>query len=100
MAKVEFADRTFAVSYLDVPVMNGAAVNDVETRLDGARNGALKNMTIDGNKPTLRSEKPMNVSGYPPREIIVDNLTLKIVSVMRVVLVKNRGYFLGFSSYA
>jgi hypothetical protein len=28
------------------------------------------------------------------------NLTLKIVSVMRVVLVKNRGYFLGFSSYA
>jgi hypothetical protein len=101
VAKVELVDRWFAVAYLDVPEeKSGSAANDVETQLDGGRDGAVRGMTTDGNKATLRSEKRMSVSGYPAREIIVDIPALKIVTVMRLLVVKKRMFSLGFTSFA
>ena len=102
VAKIEFVDRMFAVSYVDIPEdKSGREVPDAEKRLDGARDGAVKNTSASvGSKATLRSEKRMNVGGYPAREIIVDVAAVNLVNVMRIVIVKNRAYFLGFTSFA
>jgi hypothetical protein len=42
----------------------------------------------------------MSVSGYPAREIIVDIPALKIVTVMRLLIVKKRAFSVGSTSFA
>jgi hypothetical protein len=66
VAKVDLVDRWFAVAYLDVPEEKSSA-NDVETQLDGARDGAVRGSTTDGNKATsgaspLRSRSRRRIS--------------------------------------
>jgi hypothetical protein len=101
LADVEYPDRSFSVSYFDMPkdkIKN--AVKNAESILDGARDGAVRGMTIDGNNAVLRSEQRLNMNGYPGREIVVDIAALNLVSVMRIVLVQNRQYTVGFSGFA
>ena len=72
-ANVDFTDRSFAVSYFDLPadqIKN--AVKNAESILDGARDGAVNGMTINGNKAILRSEQRLNVNGYPARDVMSD----------------------------
>jgi hypothetical protein len=100
-ADVDFTDRSFSVSYIDMPkdkIKN--AVKNAESILDGARDGAVGGMTIDGNKAILRSEQRLNVNGYPAREIISDIRAVNLVSVMRIVLVQNRQFTVGFFGFA
>jgi hypothetical protein len=97
MASVDLADHSYGVAYLDVP---DGAPKDVEKRLDGARDGAVKGMSIDGNKATLRSEKHITVSGYPAREIVVEISVINFIGVMRLVSVNNRAYSLIFAGYS
>jgi hypothetical protein len=100
-AEVDYPDRSFAVTYLDMPKDKiKSAVKNAESILDGARDGAIGGMTIDGNKAVLRSEQRLNVNGYPGREIISDITALNLVSVMRIVLVQNRQYTVFFSGFA
>jgi hypothetical protein len=58
--------------------------------------GAVNGMTINGNKALLRSEQRLNVNGYPARDVISDIPALNFVGVMRIVLVKNRQFTVGF----
>jgi hypothetical protein len=96
-AEVDFTDRSFDVSYIDFPADKiKSAVKNAESILDGARDGAVNGMTINGNKATLRSEQRLNVDGYPARDVISDIRALNFVGVMRVVLVKNRQFTIGF----
>ncbi len=100
-ADVDYADRSFAVSYVDMPKDKiKSAVKNAESILDGARDGAVRGMTVDGNKAVLRSEQHLNVNGYPAREIISDITALNLLSVMRIVLVQNRQYTIAFSGFA
>jgi hypothetical protein len=100
-AEVDYPDRSFAVTYFDMPKDKiKSAVKNAESILDGARDGAVGGMTIDGNKAVLRSEQRLNVNGYPAREIISDITALNLVSVMRIVLVQNRQYTVVFSGFA
>jgi len=100
-ANVDFTDRSFAVSYFDMPKDKiKSAVKNAESILDGARDGAVNGMTIDGNKAILRSDQRLSVNGYPAREIISDIPALNLVSVMRLVMVQNRQYTVGFFGFA
>jgi hypothetical protein len=98
-AAVDFSDRSFSLSYLDMPKDKIRNTNS-DAILDGARDGAVNGMAIEGNKATLRSEHRLTVNGAPARDIIADIPTLHFVSVMRIILVGNRQYTVGFFGFA
>jgi len=98
-AELELGDEYFSVSYLDMP-SERITNSNANSILDGARDGAISGMAINGNKATLRSERRLIMSGYPARHLVADVPGLKLVSVMRIVLVGNRqitASFVGFS---
>jgi hypothetical protein len=88
-ADAEFGDSFFTVSYVDMPV-DKMKTFSADKLLDGARDGGIAGMTIDGNKAALRSEDRLTVSGYPARHLVVEIPSLRLVSIMRIVLVRNR----------
>jgi hypothetical protein len=95
-ADVEFGDSFFTVSYVDMPV-DKMKTFSADKLLDGARDGTVAGMTIDGNKAALRHEDRLTVSGYPARHLVIEIPSLRLVSVMRLVLVRNRKISFGFS---
>jgi hypothetical protein len=98
-AEIELGDEYLSVSYVDMPPerMTNSNVNSI---LDGARDGAISGMAIDGNKATLRSERRLIMSGYPARHLIADVPGLRLVSVMRIVLVGNRQITASFAGFS
>ena len=81
-ADVELGDSFFTVSYVDMPV-DKMKTFSADKLLDGARDGTVAGMTIDGNKAALRHEDRLTVSGYPARHLVIEIPSLRLVSVMR-----------------
>lgn len=82
-AKAKYQE--FVVAYSDYPD-SLVAVSDPKTSLDGARDGAVRN--IQG---TLLSETIIDMNGYPGRELRIEG-PQKIILISRIYLVEKRLY--------
>lgn len=86
--QVETRDGAYAVSYTDLKGVGKESQQQQKARLDGARDGAVKN--INGK---LRSEKEIKLDDkYPGREIVIDLAGKNGVVRQRFYLVKDRFY--------
>jgi hypothetical protein len=78
----------YAVGYADVPGVAAEQGFQLEARLDGARDGAIRN--VNGK---LREEKKLTLEGkYPGREFIADVPEKKLVLRARLYIVNGRLY--------
>jgi hypothetical protein len=95
-ATIDFDNQHFGASYTDLPdIPEGKFRNSDDAILDGARDGAIQGSNVPGVRATLRNERRLIVSGYPARDIVLDT-DQNLVSVMRIILVKNRMFSANF----
>ena len=84
----EEKDGAYVISYADIPIPGNESPAQVQTRLDGARDGQLRNM---GGK--LVSESKIQLGGqYPGRNIYVDVPGKQMYAHTQIFLVDKRLY--------
>jgi hypothetical protein len=85
---LEEKDGAYAVSFADMPIPAGESEAQLQARLDGSRDGMLRN-----TGGILTSESKINLSGkYPGREVQADIASKKGILRARFYLVDRRLY--------
>ena len=81
-------DGAYVVGFLDLPIPSGESEAQLQARLDGSRDGAVR-----GVGGTLTSESNITLSGkYPGREVQADIPSKKGVLRARIYFVDQRLY--------